>query len=131
MDCQIPISTPHRTGSRKRQSDNHANLARRGPTRNIAIRVQRIAVGNVTINPMTIMMPGKNGISLSIVFSAIIVNAIEANQPKAQRITDTPKPFAHAILLGLIWVSDVMVRSTVRVRLSLLEALFHPISQNG
>jgi hypothetical protein len=122
MDCQMPISTPHRTGSRKRQSDNHANLARRGPTRNIAITVQRIAGGKVANNPPTIMMPGKNGISLSIVFNAIIVNAIEANQPKAQRITSTPKPFAHAILLGLIWLSDVMVRWTVLVRLSLLDS---------
>jgi hypothetical protein len=110
IDSQIPITTPHRTGSRKRQSDNHANLARRGPTRNIATTVLRIAGGNVTTNPMTIMMPGKNGIALSIVFSAIIVNAIEANQPKAQRTTITPKPFAHAILLGLIWVSEVMTR---------------------
>jgi hypothetical protein len=110
MDSQMPMPTPHKTGSRKRQSDIHANLARRGPTRNIAITVQRIAGGNVTTKPMTMMMPGKNGISLSIVFSANIVNAMEANQPKAQSATKTPRPFAHATLCGLIWLSELMAR---------------------
>jgi hypothetical protein len=47
-------------------------------------------------------MPGKKGISLSIVFSATIVNTMDANHPTAQRATTTPSPVAHACLFGLI-----------------------------
>ena len=104
MDFQMPIAIPKITGNAKRQSDIQARLARRGPTRSNAITVQMIAGGNVTANPITMMMPGKNGMPLSTVLSATIVNAIEANQPAAQRATTTPSPVAHARLLGLIGV---------------------------
>lgn len=64
-----------------------------------------MAGGKVTAKPMNKMMPGKNGASLSMVFTAIIAKAMEANQPNAQRATTKPKPFAHASFFGLMDVS--------------------------
>jgi hypothetical protein len=104
MESQMPIPIPKITGSAKRQSDIHASLARRGPTRNNAITVQMMAGGNVTANPITLMIAGKNGMSLSTVFNATIVNTIDAYHPAAQSATTTPSPVAHARLFGVIGV---------------------------
>ena len=44
-----------------------------------------IAGGNVMANPIAMMMPGKNGMPLSTVFSAAIVNAIERRANVVER----------------------------------------------
>lgn len=108
--CQMPIPRPHKTGKAKKQREIHASLAWRGPTKNKAMAVQPRAGGSVTIRPITMIIPGKKGILLSVVFRAIIVHPIEANHPAAQRATTIPSTLAHFCFFGFRAASTFMAK---------------------